>query len=113
MNSQANVRVESVLRPSIRSLPSVIVDTEKVLREAARRNVIPQKSLLRVYGVRPGVRFQGRAGEAGEEPEEQKRTLAESGHPVFRATNPLSRGALASKGGGKIVDPFLCRPGNN
>ena len=34
MYSQANVRVESVLRPPPRALPSVIVDTEKVLREA-------------------------------------------------------------------------------
>ena len=28
--------------------------------------------------------------------------LAESGHPVFRATSPLSRGQLKSKGGGKL-----------
>ena len=28
-------------------------------------------------------------------------TFAESGHPVFRATSPLSRGVLKSKGGGK------------
>ena len=34
MYSQANVRVESVLRPPTRALPSVIVNTEKVLREA-------------------------------------------------------------------------------
>ena len=34
MYSQANVRVESVLRLPTRALPSVIVDTEKVLREA-------------------------------------------------------------------------------
>ena len=34
MYSQANERVESVLRPPTRALPSVIVDTEKVLREA-------------------------------------------------------------------------------
>ena len=26
----------------------------------------------------------------------------ESGHPVFRATSPLSRGQLKSKGGGKL-----------
>ena len=26
----------------------------------------------------------------------------ESGHPVFRATSPLSRGVLKSKGGGKL-----------
>ena len=29
-------------------------------------------------------------------------TLAESGHPVFRATSPLSRGQLKRKGGGKL-----------
>ena len=34
MYSQANVRVESVLRLPTRALPSVIVDTEEVLREA-------------------------------------------------------------------------------
>ena len=34
MYSQANVREESVLRPPARALPSVIVDIEKVLREA-------------------------------------------------------------------------------
>ena len=29
-------------------------------------------------------------------------TLAESGHPVFGDTSPLSRGVLKSKGGGKL-----------
>ena len=29
-------------------------------------------------------------------------TLADSGHPVFLATSPLSRGQLKSKGGGKL-----------
>ena len=29
-------------------------------------------------------------------------TFRESGHPVFRATSPLSRGTLKSKGGGKL-----------
>ena len=29
-------------------------------------------------------------------------TFAESGHPIFRATSPLSRGQLKSKGGGKL-----------
>ena len=29
-------------------------------------------------------------------------TFAESGHPVFRATSPLSKGVLKSKGGGKL-----------
>ena len=34
--------------------------------------------------------------------EKMKITLADSGHPVFRATSPLSRGQLKSKGGGKL-----------
>ena len=29
-------------------------------------------------------------------------TFAESGHPIFSATSPLSRGRLKSKGGGKL-----------
>ena len=32
--------------------------------------------------------------------------FGESGHPVFRATIPLSRGTLKSKGGGKLSMPF-------
>ena len=32
--------------------------------------------------------------------------LAESGHPIFRATNPLSRGQLKSKGRGKLSIHF-------
>ena len=41
-------------------------------------------------------------------------TLAESGHPVFRATSPLSRGMNVKKQRlRKNVDPLLCRPGND
>ena len=29
-------------------------------------------------------------------------TFAESKHPIFRSTSPLSRGVLKSKGGGKL-----------
>ena len=32
--------------------------------------------------------------------------FSESGHPVFRATSPLSRGTLKSKGGGKLSIHF-------
>ena len=32
--------------------------------------------------------------------------FGESGHPVFRATSPLSRGQLKSKGGGKLSIHF-------
>ena len=38
-------------------------------------------------------------------------TLAESGHPVFRATSPLSRGQLKSKGGGKLSIHCCADPG--
>ena len=37
-------------------------------------------------------------------------TFSESGHPVFRATSPLSRGPLKSKGGGKL-SIFFCADG--
>ena len=33
--------------------------------------------------------------------------FGESGHPIFRATSPLSRGTLKSKGGGKLSIHFL------
>ena len=39
--------------------------------------------------------------------------FAESGHPIFRATSPLSRGVLKSKGGKEIVDELLRCPGND
>ena len=35
----------------------------------------------------------------------------ESGHPVFRATSPLSRGTLKKQRRWKIIDTFLCRLG--
>ena len=37
--------------------------------------------------------------------------FGESGHPVFRATGPLSRGTLKSKGGGKLSFHF-CADGD-
>ena len=47
MYSQANVRAGKVLRPPIRALPSVILDTDKVLREADGPKAT-EESLLRV-----------------------------------------------------------------
>ena len=38
-------------------------------------------------------------------------TLAESGHPFFRATSPLSRGKLKSKGHGKLSIHYCADPG--
>ena len=37
--------------------------------------------------------------------------FGESGHPVFRATSPLSRGTLKSKGGGKLSIHFCADGG--
>ena len=39
--------------------------------------------------------------------------FAESGCPIFRATTPLSRGKLKSKGHWKTVDSLCCHSGNN
>ena len=36
--------------------------------------------------------------------------FAESGHPIFRATTPLSRGKLKSKGKGKVSIHFIADP---
>ena len=52
-------------------------------------------------------------GEWDKMAEKMMLTFAESGHPVFRATSPLSRGQLKSKCGGKFLDPLLCRPGHD
>ena len=37
--------------------------------------------------------------------------FGESGHPVFRATSPLSRGTLKSRGGGKLLIHFCADQG--
>ena len=75
MYSQANVREESVLRPPTRALPSVIVDTEKVLREAdgPEESDFHEEVCLGWKGDRPGVRLKSRTVMSREEPEEHKR----------------------------------------
>ena len=73
MYSQANVRVESVLRPPTRALPSVIVDTEKVLREAdgsVKLVVVRPHTDGKVFA--PGCASKP-DDESREEPEEHKR----------------------------------------
>ena len=45
-------------------------------------------------------------GEWDEMAENMMLTFAESGHPVFRATSPLSRSQLRSKGGGKLSNHY-------
>ena len=74
MYSQANVREESVLRPPTRALPSVIVDTEKVLREAdgsVKLVVVRPHTDGKVFA--PGCASKP-DGESREEPEEHKRS---------------------------------------
>ena len=58
MYSQANVRAGKWLRPPPRALPSVIVDTEKVLREAdGSVKLVVVRPHTGWKGVRPGVRL--------------------------------------------------------
>ena len=78
MYSQANVREESVLRPPTRALPSVIVDTEKVLREAdgsVKLVVVRPHTDGKVFA--PGCASKP-DGESWEEPEEHKRHIQSS-----------------------------------
>ena len=64
MCSQANARTGKVLRPPIRALPSVIVDTEKVLREAdGSVELVLGKTARGWKGVRTVVRLECRSGE--------------------------------------------------
>ena len=76
MYSQANVRAGKWLRPPLRALPSVIVDTEKVLREAdgsVEMSALTLPSGGKVFA--PGCASKNRTVRAGEEPEEHKRQL--------------------------------------
>ena len=63
MYSQANLRAGKWPRPPTRALPSVIVDTEKVLREAdgpEESDFPPEEVCLGWKGDRPGVRLKSR-----------------------------------------------------
>ena len=73
MYSQANVRAGKWPRPPPRALPSVIVDTEKVLREAdgsVKLVVVRPHTDGKVFA--PGCASEP-DGESREEPEEHKR----------------------------------------
>ena len=50
-------------------------------------------------------------GELDRIAEQMMLTFAESKHPVFRSTSPLSRGVLKSKGGGKLSIHYCDDPG--
>ena len=69
MYSRANVRAGKWLRPPPRAFPSVIVDTEKVLREAdgSVERAVPRPAMRDGWkGVRPRVRLESRTVRAGE-----------------------------------------------
>ena len=64
----------------------------------------PEKKWYSTYTDRP-------QGEWDRVAESMMIRFGESGHPVFRATGPLSRGTLKSKGGGKLSIHF-CADGD-
>ena len=86
MYSKANVRAGKVLRHLLRALPSVIVDTEMVLREAVG-SVEPVfgKTARGWKGVRPGVRLERRSGEPARSPKNTSRKIVNT--PLRRPRN--------------------------
>ena len=78
MYSQANVRAGKWLRPRPRALPSVIVETEKVLREAdgSVKRAVPMPAMRDGWkGVRPWVRLESRSGEPVRSPKNTRECL--------------------------------------
>ena len=73
MHSQANVRAGKWLRPPPRASPSVIVDTEKVLREADGPVEMSSLTLKGGKVFAPGCASENRTVRAGKGPEEHKR----------------------------------------
>ena len=63
-----------------------------------------EKKWFSTYNERP-------RGEWDRVAEVMRIKFGESGHPVFRATSPLSRGTVKSKGGGKLSTHF-CADGD-
>ena len=85
MYSQANVRVESVLRPPTRALPSVIVVTEKVMREAD--GLVGRAALTAHFGWkgdRPGVHLESRSGELVRSPKITSAARNSLGGKIFK-----------------------------
>ena len=94
MYSQAYVREESVLRPPARALPSVIVDTEKVLREAdgsVKLVVVRPHTDGKVFA--PGCASKP-DGESREQPEEHKRYFIDPEDTEFKETIKNARKKL-------------------
>ena len=78
-----------MLRPLIRALPSVIVDTEKVLREADGSVQLIAKDRARMERCSPRGAPQNRTVRASEEPEEHKRDKLCNDPEVSNRTNQL------------------------
>ena len=100
MCSQANVRAGKVLRPPPRALPSVIVDTEKVLREAdgsVKLVVVRPHTDGKVFA--PGCASKP-DGESREEPEE-KNFLQNQFPQCIDWSDSRWKACLAAGGGSK------------
>ena len=94
MHSQANARAGKVLRPPIRALPSVIVVTEKVMREAD--GPVGRAALTAHFGWkgdRPGVRLESRSGEPVRSPKNTSWNFqkADTQFSVLRVPCPKER----------------------
>ena len=68
-------------------------------------NGLSLDQVLRKSGILPKNSPQGAWDHVAED---MLLKFAESGHPIFRATTPLSRGKLKSKGKGKVVHTLQC-----
>ena len=98
--------------------------TSLVKRKATKRNVLKYADFVATFARRFGIgqwSFIGPGSEKKWYPSENSPQgawdhiaeeillkFAESGHPIFRATTPLSRGKLKSKGKGESVHTLQC-----
>ena len=71
-----------------------------------QRNLVLDNGHLLVQVLRYSGEENGPQGAWGHIADEMLLEFAESGHPIFRATTPLSRGILKSKGHGKLSIHF-------
>ena len=110
MYSQANVRAGKWLWPPLRALPSVTVDTEKVLREAdgPMKRAVPRPAMRDGWkGFRPGVRLKSRTVRGGEEAEEHKRECIEG---LARITPQKELATTHFVKGGTLQNACFTRP---
>ena len=80
----------------------------------ARRFGIGQWSFIGPGSEKSGILPKTARKENGDRiAEDMLLEFAKSGHPIFRATTPLSRGKLKSKGKGKVSIHFSAERGTN